>query len=317
MICNPIKIITPIILLFLLVSEGSHAAVTRPAEIESILIVPTETRVGSHPEITGRVKANAVPAKGEAIEIIVIATVVRPDNVLKSWTWKNIRMKEGDIRSFSVPKEYQIKSTGTYKVDFNIYSRKMQPIHKRSKKFMVSDTAIAPEKAQLPEKVGARAEEQAARHAAFQPAEYRQFGVGVYANVLHLSGGATMLVWPLKYVGLQGSYTGGLNTIAEGRLLLRFPLSLGVNPYLGAGYMIVETERSVEEIGIKQKFKDSGMSGVVGAEIPFNKRWFGYLEVCGAAISLKKEVTNGGVSGTATVKYAPVSVGIGIVYYLF
>jgi hypothetical protein len=147
--------------------------------------------------------------------------------------------------------------------------------------------------------------------------ENRHVGVGIYANTLNGAGGAMILLWPFKYVGLQGSYTTGSFTITEGRVLARLPLSSGINPYLGAGYLIVNTERSVELINVREKFQDKGVSGVIGVEIPLSRRLSGYIEVCGASIDLKKEIRTGTVTGTASVKYAPVSIGIGIAYFLF
>jgi len=126
-----------------------------------------------------------------------------------------------------------------------------------------------------------------------------------------------MLLWPFKHVGLQASYTGGSFTIAEGRILARYPFSSGITPYLGAGYVNVTTERSVEIIGIKTRFQDSGVSGVIGVEVPLGKSVFGSVEISGASINLKKEVASGSITGTASVKYAPVTIGINVVYFLF
>jgi hypothetical protein len=81
--------------------------------------------------------------------------------------------------------------------------------------------------------------------------------------------------------------------------------------------MNVTTERSVETIGIKTRFQDSGVSGVVGVEVPLGKNVFGSIEISGASIDLKKDVAGGSITGTASVKYAPVTIGINIVYYLF
>lgn len=313
---GPIKIILPVVLSLLLVSGATQAAITRPVEIESILIVPTETRVGLPPEITGRVKANAVPAPGAGLEIIIIATVVRPDNVLKSWTWKNVSMRAGEIRSFTVPKKYGMKLAGTYRVDFNIYSRDMLPMHRLSKTFVAVDQTIPSLKTITPKEDRARLEP-ATGQAAGRQVENPHFGVGLYADTLHGTGGATILLLPFKYVGLQASYTEGSFTIAEGRILARFPFSSGITPYLGAGFLNVSTERSVEIIGIKTKFQDSGVSGVIGVEMPLGKMVFGCVEISGSSIDLKKEVSSGAITGTASVKYVPVTIGISIGYYLF
>ena len=304
------------ILLFLLASGAAHSAFAGPVEIESIKIAPAETTVGIHPVITGSIKATNLLAQGKTLDITVIAVVVRPDHVVKSWTWKNVRMRAGDIRSFTIPKEYEVKLAGTYKVDFNVYSRNMQPMHRISKTFVVVDQTIPPAKTTAPQGDRARIEAATGRAAGRQE-EIPYFGVGLYADTLHSTGGATMLLWPFKHVGLQASYTGGSFTIAEGRILARFPLSSGATPYLGVGYLNVTTERPVENIGIKTRFQDSGVSGVIGVEVPLGKSMFGSIELSGASIDLKKEVINGGITGTASVKYAPVTIGIGIVYFLF
>jgi outer membrane protein W len=86
---------------------------------------------------------------------------------------------------------------------------------------------------------------------------------------------------------------------------------------MGVGFLNVSTERSVEVIGIKTSFEDSGMSGVIGVAIPLGKRVFGSVEISGSSIDLKKEVNTGSISGTASVKYAPVTIGVNIGYYLF
>jgi len=303
-------------LLLLLISGTGHSAFAGPAEVQSIQIVPAETTVGRHPEITGSITATRAIARGESVEITVIAVVVRPDHVMRSWTWKNVRMRSGDIRSFVIPKEYAMKMAGTYKVDFNVYSKDMLPLHRFSKTFVVVDRTRPPAKTAAPEEERARIEATAGP-AAGRKTENTHFGAGLHADTLHSAGGAVLFLWPFTYVGLQASYSGGLFTIAEGRLLARYPFSSGIIPYLGAGYMNVTTERSVEMIGIKARFRDSGVSGVVGVEVPLGKNVFGSVEISGASINLKKDVASGSITGTASVKYAPVTIGINIVYFLF
>jgi hypothetical protein len=304
------------LLLFLLVSGAAHSAFAGPVEIQSIQIVPSETTVGRHPEITGSIKATKALARGKTLVITVIAVVVRPDHVVKSWKWKDVLMRTGDIRSFTIPKEYEMKLAGTYKVDFNVYSRDMLPLHRLSKTFVAVAPSLQPAIKRTPVDGGARTVATSER-AAGGPAEFRSIGVGLYANTLNSTGGATMLLWPFKHVGLQASYAVGSFTIAEGRLLARYPFSSGITPYLGAGYLNVTTERSVEVIGIKTRFQDSGVSGVIGVEVPLGKHIFGSIELSGASIDLKKEVISGGITGTASVKYAPITIGISIVYFLF
>lgn len=303
------------LLLLFLAAGASPPAFAGPVMVQSIQIVPTETTIGRQPDITGRITATKALARGETL--VVIAVVNQPDHIVRSWSWKKVSLRAGEIRSFTIPKKVNMKLAGTYKVDFNVYSEDMIPLHSLSKTFVAVDPSRPPEKMEKPEVSGPLAKVVPSGQEAIHPAESRHFGLGVYSNTVNGTGGATMLLWPFKYVGFQGSYTAGSFTIAEGRLLVRVPLSSGINPYLGAGYMKVTTERTVEIIGIKTKFQNSGASGVIGAEIPLSKSLFGYVEISGASINLKKEVTSGSISGTASVKYAPVTIGIGVVYFLF
>ena len=313
---GPLTIIKKIVLLLILMSGAVYSVFAGPVEVPSIQIVPAETTVGRHPEITCSITTTQSMARGEVIEITVIAVVVRPDHVVKSWQWKNVKMRTGDIRSFTIPKEYGMKLAGTYKVDFNVYSKDMLPLHRLFKTFVAVDRTTTSAKTTALEEDRARSETTAGR-AAGRHAEYPHLGVGLYADTLHSTGGATMLLWPFKHVGLQASYSVGSFSIAEGRILARLPLSSGITPYMGAGYLKVTTERSVELIGIKTGFQDSGVSGVVGVEVPLGENVFGSVEVSGASINLKKEVVSGSITGTASVKYSPITIGINIVYFLF
>jgi outer membrane protein W len=149
-----------------------------------------------------------------------------------------------------------------------------------------------------------------------RPAEVRNtLGIGIYGNAVNPAGGGTLLLWPYEHVGLQASYTVGTFKTAEVRLLARFDPVWGARPYVGVGYMNVTKNSDV--IGVSTEFKDSSISGVAGAEVSLGRRWFGYLEVSGASIDLQEIVTNGGQTAKATVDYAPVTIGVGIIYYLF
>ena len=323
-----IKIIMPVVLL-LLGPGASHAAFAVKVEVQSIQIVPVEPMAGDHPEITGTVKASSAQATGETTEVIVFASLTRPDHAVKVWTWKEIRIKAGESKVFTIPDEYKVKLKGVYKVDFTVYSKDMVPLNKLSKSFTVvepshplvtttsQETATGTTGALSGQGTIAGSTGISSAKASGRPADDQQIGVGAYVNTVNTAGGATVLFWPHKYVGLQGSYTMGEFTTAEVRLLARLPLAAGINPYFGVGYVNVATERTVDVIGIKTTFKDSGVSGVIGVEIPLRKSVFGYVEISGAAIDLKKEVTSGGLTGTAEVNYSPLTVGFSIVYYVF
>jgi hypothetical protein len=310
------KIITKVLLLLLIGSGAFHDAFAGAVVVQSVQISPAETMAGKYPEIIGTVKANGGKASDEILEITVIASLARPDNAVKSWTWKKITIKAGEARGFSIPKEYDVNLKGVYKVDFGVYSKDMRPLSKLSKSFTVTDTA-RPLVTTAPTPSGPATAATSPGKTASRSAEEHHFGLGAYVNTVNTAGGATMLLWPSKYVGLQASYSMGNFTTAECRVLARFPLSGGINPYLGVGYASVTTERTVDTINSKTTFSDSGVTGALGVEVLLGKSLFGYVEVSGTAIDLKKEVSSGGVSGTAEVKYAPVTVGFSIVYFMF
>ncbi len=311
-----LKTIMPALLFVLFGPVPSHAALAAKVEMQSLQIVPVETAAGKHPEIVGTIKASSVKAAGETTEVNVIASLVRPDHSVKSWTWKKISIKAGDSKSFSVPKEYDAKMEGVYKVDFGVYSKDMRPLHRLSKSFTVVDPSQPRAKTKSPQIMTRSTGTSSAKAPGLRAYDHR-IGVGLSANLVNTAGGATLLFRPFKHVGLQTSYTTGRFSTAEGRLLAWFPLSARFTPYLGIGYASVTTERTVDVIGVKAEFTDSGVSGVIGAEIPLSKTVSGYVEVSGAGIDLKKEVTSGAQTGIATVEYSPVTVGFSIVYFLF
>jgi len=309
-------ILLPALLLLIFLNGTAHAAFPGTVVVQSIQIVPVETTAGNHPEIIGTIKANSARASEETIDINVIATLARPDNTVKSWIWKKIRIKAGEAKGFSIPKEYDVKLGGVYRLDFGVYSEDMRPLNRLTKNFSVVDPLRPRVGATSREIVTGRASP-SSRNSTGRPTDDRHIAVGVYANAVNSAGGATLLLWPHKYVGLQGSYTMGTFSTAEVRVLARFPLSERFNPYLGVGYASVTAERTVDIIGLKTTFRDTGVSGAIGIEIPLSKRISGYVEISGAAIDLKKEVTNGVQKGTATVKYSPLTAGFSIMYFLF
>lgn len=304
-------IIVPAMLLYCFLARTASAA---PVEVQSIQILPVQTIVGKYPDISGSVKMIMTDVPGGEQEINIIAVLYRPDNTLKSWTWKNIRMRAGEIRQFDMPHEYDLKLPGTYKVDYNVYSKDMRPLHRLSRTF-VADDPLNSSSGSTTVKETATADTSSNSRLSSHQEEHRYLGLGLYGNALNPAGGATILLWPVEYIGLQGTYTAGVFTSAEGRLLIRFPLSSGINPYFGVGYLDVSKEEEI--IGVKTKFRDNGVSGVIGVELPLSKSIRGFAEISGAAIELKEQVTNGGQTVNATVDYAPVTIGVGIVYLLF
>src|SRR5512139_2669841 len=207
-----LKSIMPAVLLLLLGPGASHAAFAGTVEIQSIQISPVEPLAGEHPEITGTVKADSAKATDEAMEIIVFALLTRPDHAVKVWIWKDIRIKVGESRSFSIPDEYKVKLRGVHKVDFSVYSKDMRPLKKLSKSFTVVEPSHPLVKTTSPEIVtgstGTSSGQEtmagstgiSAAQASGRPSDDRSIGVGAYVNTVNTAGGATVLFWPLKYM---------------------------------------------------------------------------------------------------------------------
>lgn len=312
-----LKFVIPAVFLLLLHSGAASTAIAAPVELQAIQIRPVEVTSGKHPEIIGTIRSKTYD---ETITVNIIASITGPDNAVRTWKWEKILVKPDETKGFSVPKEYDIQSAGVYKVEFSVFSLEMQPLSKGMNRFIVSAAPLSAGTTTTPTtpKTGpGGAGVVTAKKAARRPADYPRFGLGVQGNVVNGAGGATMQLWPFKQVGLQAGYTMGYFTTTEGRLLVRFPRATGVTPYFGVGFTSVSTERTVEVVNITTKFSDSGVSGALGVELPLRKNIKSYFEISGAAIDLKKEVTDGTLIGTAEILYSPVTVSVGVVFFLF
>lgn len=289
-----------IIALFLpYAAEYAYCAAVSPVEVVSINIDPRYPVPGQQLSITARTRRTATQPGAGPLAVTVIAVVVRPDNIVKSWVWKNVSLGLGKDKEFSVPEQIQVKQPGRYTVEFNIYSADIRRRYaKRTMTFTAGDTA---RRSRPAEEV-------------ISPERYAA-GIGLFGNALNAAGGGCFLLWPFRSFGFQAIHTDGTFTSTEGRLLVRFNRSSGVNPYIGAGYLHVRAKESI--IGIPTEFGDRSISGVVGLEVPISRRILGYVEVSAASIDLEKTVTNGALAVKATVEYAPVSIGFGIVLGLF
>jgi hypothetical protein len=287
----------------------SFAAAAGPVSVETIQITPEAPLPGSYPDIVATVRMRSESRQKETLKLTVVAVITRPDHVTRSWQWKQVVIRPGEARSFALPREYDAGLAGPYKVEFAVYSGDMQRrFHALSRVFSATEQPQYPARSMpLP---GA-----AALATAPSPRERTYLGVGVYANAANPAGGATLLLWPFRHIGLQASYTVGTFTSYEGRMLVKVELASGWNPYLGAGYLHVS--KSANVIGVAATFTDSTLSGVAGIEIPLGGRLRWYVEVSGAKVGLKKTVTDGTQTVDATVKYSPATVGTALVYSLF
>jgi hypothetical protein len=285
----------------------SYAAPASPVEVASIEIAPESPSPGQYPAITariGRITATA-PPKPELFTII--AAVTMPDNMTKSWMWKNVTLAGKETTDFPLPRIFDTRLTGRYKIEYNVYSADMRRrFASMSKSFSVGPAVKTDE-----QKPAAAKKEETQRLSE----ENYAFGLGISANALNPAGGGTIMLWPFRNIGLQGSYTVGTFTSYEARLLVRYGRPSGFNPYFAVGFLSVSVEKDV--IGVTTTFKDSSVTGAVGVDVPLGRRVRGYVEAGISSIDLQETVTNGPQTVNATVDYTPVTISIGIVYYLF
>jgi hypothetical protein len=165
------------------------------------------------------------------------------------------------------------------------------------------------------EKPGKKKPSEAREGIKMQEEKHAYMGLGLYGNTLNPAGGGMVLLWPSKHVGLEGIYTIGEFTSYEGRLIARVRLSDVYGLYGGIGYIHVTTDKDV--LGVETRFSDSGVSGVVGVEAALGQKVRLHVELSAARIELEQIVTSGAQTVKASVEYAPVTIGIGLVLMVF
>jgi hypothetical protein len=281
-------------------SSDPCALAATPGEVDLMAITVTPGRLspGQHPVIETQV-GQSPGGSASSIVVNIIAIVTRPDNQTRSWNWEKIMLPKGSLRTITVPKEFNTSAAGTYRAEILIYSNDMKKrLARRTQTFEVAERRTS-------EDVGT----------AVPDKKRSTVGVGLYGNTLNPAAGGMVLCWPSNYVGIEGIYASGEFTSYEGRLLVRTDRSQGYNFYGGIGYIHVGVEKEV--IGVVTRFSDSGVSGAVGVEANIGNKVRLYVEASAASIALDQIVTSGPQTVKATVKYAPVTVGIGLVMLLF
>lgn len=288
----------------------SRAFAASPGGIDlgSITVSPERLSAGQQPNIEVRVKqTSGVP--GSSVTVNIIATVTKPDHRGRTWRWGKVTLKRDAVRTITIPKELDTSADGTYRVEFLVYSDDMKRrLARRSSTFEV----IAPRQAEKP---GKKKPSEAQEGIKMREEERAYMGLGLYGNALNPAGGGVVLLWPSKYVGLEGIYSVGEFTSYEGRLIARVRLSDVYGLYGGIGYIHVTTDKDV--LGVATRFSDSGMSGAVGVEAALGQKVRLYVELSTARIELEQTVTSGAQTVKASVEYAPVTIGIGVVLMVF
>lgn len=143
----------------------------------------------------------------------------------------------------------------------------------------------------------------------------KTLGFGGYINTINLSAGPTLIVWPSENFALQGSYGAGTYTSYEARGFYRFnPLSR-LKPYFGAGYIHADKQATV--IGVDTTISGDSFSVFGGIETVLYKNLYLYADVSATPIKLEKDVRSSTQRATVTVDYTPVTVGAGVVFYVW
>lgn len=290
----------------------AFAATAGEIDLGSIAVTPARLSPGEYPNIETRISL-ARGRTGASVVVNVIAVMTQPDHRVRSWNWKKVKISRDAAKTITVPKEYDTSAVGTYRFEIMVYSNDMKHrLARRSRTFDVVERS----KKEKPGKIEPYdAKKGAAIDAAGQERKREYLGLGLYGNALNPAAGGMVLLWPSKYVGIEGIYSTGVFTSYEGRLIVKINRSPVFGYYGGIGYIHVTTEKDI--IGVATQFSDSGVSGVVGVEAALGNKVRMYVEASAARIELEKIVTNGAQTVNASVKYSPVSIGIGLVIMAF
>lgn len=340
-------IVTTVLLLFFILvvfhggTEEAYAGtpdkVGNNAEIFSVSITPNSVPAGTYPEISGFVRNTSSSKNGKNGKAIfdVTALITAPNGSQKNLLWHNVSFSGGQKKFYTYANNYDNNQVGTYRVVYSVYNSGRTHLYTSlSKSFtitnhLITSKPVQPQKEPV-SKAMSRSETQAQQGITIErkkPSSYNRrtktesseermhFGIGASLNTLNTSGGPTLILWPFKNLAVQGAYGIGTFTSYEVRTFYRFPLSRRFNPYLGAGYL--HAERKTNVIGIDTTVTGDGITGFGGVELPVSKNLYAYIDVSGTSMKLQKDVTNGGSQATATVKYIPITINAGLVFYLF
>jgi len=302
------------------------------AEVYSITISPGAVTTNSYPEIKGFVRNTSLSSNdaGGKAAFDVVVEITNAQGVQKSMVWRDVRFAADQRKSYTTAHSYDIGQPGNYKVVYSVYNVGRTHLYATlSKTFTVTAPAAGkktepparPEKTRQPAKAETKKPEKLKKAEVIeQPsrsidAERKYLGIGGYVNTLNFSGGGTLVFWPLKDLAVQGTYGVGTFTSYEGRVFYRLPLSSGWKPYFGAGYL--HAARDTNVIGLKTTVAGSSVTAFGGVELPLTRSLYGYVDISGTSLKLKKDVANGIQAATVKVDYAPVTINVGVVFYLF
>lgn len=306
------------------------------AEVYSISITPNQVQAGTYPWVVGFVHNTSVATNGNAgnAAFHITAVITYPNGSKKEQHWHNMSFSADQKAHYTCDNNYDINEAGTYKIDYYVYNNERTHQYASLSKSFIALGPSIPSKTPKPKKrvvheAPPKKEPEPAQVAALTaalataqtptpkpPKDERQYlGLGASVNAVNFSAGPTIIFWPLKNLAVQGSYGLGTFTSLEARVFYRWPMYKYFNPYIGVGYLYAEEDATI--IGVKTKISGSSFTGFVGGEIPITKRISGYVDISGTGMKLEKTVRNGGLQSTGKASYSPVTLNLGVVFYLF
>jgi outer membrane protein W len=287
------------------------------AEIFSVTITPNSVPAGTYPEIIGFVRNTSSMKNGKNGNAVfdVIAVIILPNGSQKRLLWNDVPFTADQRKSYKYSNNYDSNQVGTYTAEYFVYNRDRTRLYTSlSKSFTVYKPVVTSKSVQQSETT--KKPSAYDRTVKTEISGERMFvGIGGYINTIDFSAGPTIILWPFKNLAIQGTYGIGTFITYEARTFYRFPMSQRLKPYLGAGYL--HAERKTNVIGVDTTIKGDSFTVFGGVELPVYKNLYGYVDVSGTPMQLKKDVTNGAVQTTATVTYSPVTICTGVVLYLF
>jgi hypothetical protein len=271
---------------------------------------------GTYPEITGFVWNTSRSKGGKSRKAVfdVLAVITSPDGSKKRLLWHEVRFEADQRKLYKYVNNYDTNLIGTYGVEYFVYNSGRTYLYTSfSKSFAVYAPAVIskpqpPAEIKKPSVYGRTAK-------TYSTGETIFVGIGGFVNTFDFSAGPSLILWPFKNLAFQGIYGLGKFTSYEARTFYRFPLSQLIKPYLGAGYL--HAEKNAFVLGTDIKIKGDSFTVFGGVELPLYKNLYGYVDVSGTPLKLKRDVASGASQATVTVKYTPVTVCAGLVFYLF
>src|SRR5512139_1129365 len=113
-----------------------------PVEVASIDIKPEAVTIGQQPSIIARIVRTKAELPQEPVYFSIIAVVTLPDKVTKSWTVQNVPIRLGESKDFLLPRIFETKLAGEYRIEYSIYSDDMRRrFASRSKTFTAGAAA--------------------------------------------------------------------------------------------------------------------------------------------------------------------------------